>query len=94
MGWYKGEHCKSIEKSTCEALREVKGRISAEESRRWFVKYCISNLYFTVKLLLGVKLAPIQEIILKSFFQRDYSLQVAGRGFSKSFLISIFIIVY
>ena len=94
MAWEEGFHCKPIVKKASDSLRELKGTLTSEESRTWFTKFCMNNLYFTVKLLIGVKLAPVQEVILKAFLQRDFSLQVAGRGFSKSFIIAIFIILY
>ncbi len=93
--WIEGEHCKYKGRaSSYELLSKAKGKLEADEARIWFAKFCRSNLYFVVNLLIGVKLAPIQEIKLRSFFLRDYSLDIEGRGNGKSFIVSIFIILY
>ena len=96
MSWYNGKHCKDTSnlESAIDILNKQKGKLSIEEAQIWFTKFCKYNPSFTVKLLLGVTLAPIQDIIIRSFFIRDYGLMIAGRGFSKSFTISIFIILY
>jgi hypothetical protein len=94
MSWVQGEHCKKIKKGTLETLAETKGKISMKEAQVWFAKFCKANPSFTVKLLTGISLAPIQDIVIRSFFLRDSCLMIAGRGFSKSFTVSLFIILY
>lgn len=93
--WIEGKHCKKIVKPpTNDLLEAVKGNLESTEAQIWFAKFCQANPYFAVKLLIGVKLAPVQDIILRALIKRDFSLLIAGRGFSKSFTISIFIILY
>lgn len=94
MSWEAGYHTREPEKSSYEELAEVKGVISEEEAQIWFAKFCQANLFFTVKLLLGVELDLYQEIKLRAFFLRDFCLNIEGRGVGKSFTISIFIILY
>ena len=94
MAWIPGAHCKQIKKGTLETLAEVEGKIPMKEAQMWFATFCKANPSFTVKLLTGVALAPIQDIIIRSFFIRDSCLMIAGRGFSKSFTVSLFIILY
>jgi hypothetical protein len=94
MAWIPGEHCKKIKKGTLETLAEVKGKIPMREAQVWFATFCRANPSFAVKLLTGISLAPIQDIVIRSFFLRDSCLMVAGRGFSKSFTVSLFIILY
>ena len=53
------------------------------------------NLGFTWLLISGQDmLLPFQEIILNAWFEKDYSLVIAGRGVGKSYLLSIFILLY
>ena len=93
--WNEGYHCKYKDrKSSYDLLKEVKGKLEPDEARKWFAKFCKSNLSFIVNLLIGVKIAPIQEIKLRSFFLRDFALDIEGRGNGKSFIVSIFIILY
>lgn len=93
--WIEGEHILHKDKTpSWDELASVKGKISPDEARVWFAKFCKSNLYFTTQLLLGVKLAPIQELKLRTFFMRDFVLDIEGRGSGKSFIVSIFIILY
>lgn len=94
MAWIPGAHCKKIRKGTLETLAEVEGKISMKDAQIWFADFCKANPSFTVKLLTGVALAPIQDIIIRSFFIRDSCIMIAGRGFSKSFTVSLFIILY
>jgi hypothetical protein len=95
MAWIEGEHCKKITKpSTNELLAQVEGNLEDLEASVWFAKFCRANPYFAVQLLTGQKLYEIQDILIRALMQRDYSIIIAGRGFSKSWMISIFIILF
>ncbi len=52
------------------------------------------NLGFTVRVLTGWILEPYQRIMLKGWLAKNYTLTVAGRGFSKSWLFSHFCYLY
>lgn len=92
--WTPGPHAGKRKKSTNDELEEVSGTLNETEARVWFAKYCLANPAFMVYLLTQVKLDPVQDLLLRSFFLKDYCLVVAGRGFSKSFVISLFCILY
>lgn len=92
--WHEGVHPVKVTKSTNDCLEEVKGILSEDEAQKWFAKYCMANPSVMVFLLTQVKLDPVQDLLLRSFFLKDYCLLVAGRGFSKSFVISLFCIIY
>lgn len=94
MSWEAGYHTEKEVTSSIERLKEPKGHLTDEEAQIWFADFCKSNLFFTVKLLTGVSLDLYQEIKLKSFFLRDFCLNIEGRGVGKSFTISLFIILY
>lgn len=92
--WIEGEHAdKGPHKSVFDELRK-EGAMSKAEAGVWLAKYCHVSYYFLIRLLTGVKLAPVQEILLRTWFQKDENLIVAGRGFSKSFTVSLFIVLY
>ena len=92
--WNEGAHPIPFRKSTNDELDKVKGTLSEAEAQQWFARYCLANPAFMVYLLTRVKLDPVQDLLLRSFILKDYCLLVAGRGFSKSFVISLFCIIY
>ncbi len=95
MAWIAGHHHPQKDKAPlAEELYKVKGKLDDDEARKWFVKFCMANLSFATNILIGVKLAPIQEIKLRSFFLRNFILDIEGRGSGKSFVVAVFIVLY
>lgn len=93
--WNEGKHIARIPEETLnDKLGKIKGSLGPEEAQIWFAKFCHVNPYFAVRLLIGIEIAPIQDLIVRALMKKDFSLIIAGRGFSKSFTISIFIILY
>lgn len=93
--WIEGKHILYKDRApSWDDLGSISGDISPDEARLWFAKFCKSNLSFTTQLLTGVKLAPIQELKLRTFFMRDFVIDIEGRGSGKSFIVSIFILLY
>lgn len=91
--WNNGQHIQEPRNSLKE-LEAVKGPLEMEAAQIWFAKFCLANPSFALQLLTGVEIAPIQDLLIRSFFLRNYSLMIAGRGFSKTFTISLFIVLY
>lgn len=77
-----------------EEILKISGEMDETLAKVYLARFLKQNIGFTVNLLSGIELLPIQEIILRSILQRDNSLIVAARGFSKSFLISILAWLY
>ena len=75
-------------------VRELEGDLDDATAKITLAKFLKTNLGFTFEMLCGVKLMPIQELTLKALFTRDNNLIVAGRGWSKSYLIAVFSILY
>lgn len=71
-------------------LLELKGDLSDKEAKITLAKFLRHNIGFTVELLSGIKLAPYQEITLKGFLNRNFSMCVWGRGCGKTFIASVF----
>lgn len=94
MAWHVGSQ--KIEKieDYNSIVKELSGDLDDTIARITLTKFLKANLGFTFEMLCGIKLMPVQEILLKALFARDNALIVAGRGFSKSFLISVFSILY
>ena len=98
MSWHEGEHVPEInvEKINTD-WQDVKGDIPVEDAAIWFTKFLANNPYLASEFLIGPKLGkihPIQDIIIRTWFKKDFNLIIAGRGFSKSYTVSIFIVLY
>ena len=83
MSWIEGTKYKKDLENFNETFLSLKGPLEDKEARITLIKFLRQNLYFTTYLLSGVKLAPYQEITLKGFFNRNFSMCVWGRGCSK-----------
>lgn len=73
-----------------EELLKMKGTLEDQEAKNSLVKFLRHNIGFTTELITGIKLAPYQEITLKGFFNRNFSMCVWGRGCAKSFMAAVF----
>ena len=68
----------------------LKGSLGDRQAKITLAKFMRSNLGFTTELLSGIKLALYQEITLKAFFNRNFSMCVWGRGCGKSFIAAVY----
>lgn len=64
-------------------ILEEKGEISEERARYVLGKFLMYNLGFTVRILTGWIIEPYQRLVLKGWLAKNYTLTVAGRGWSK-----------
>lgn len=95
MAWNEGYHIKPFNPvSLNDRLAEVKGSLTVDQAQIWIARFCQANPYFAIKLLTGIEIAPIQDMIIRALMRKDFSLLIAGRGFSKSYIICLFIILY
>ena len=77
-----------------QTVLDITGDMDDVQARVTLAKFLRHNLGFTFQLMTGIEILPIQELILKALFLRDNGIIVAGRGLGKSFLISIFALLY
>lgn len=63
----------------------------AKASLAQFFRYNLGFLAFT---LCGFMLAPYQRLVIKTWFARNFSLTIAGRGTAKSTMCAVFCILY
>ena len=95
MAWEIGVQKRVQQPDIISELKALKGELTLDEAKAHLGKMLRYNLGFTWKLVSGQELfLPFQEIILNSWFSKDYSLFVAGRGVGKSYLLAIFICLY
>jgi hypothetical protein len=95
MAWNEGYHIKPFNPRTLnDRLEDWKGTLTTEQSQMWIAKFCQANPYFAIRLLTGIEIAPIQDMIIRALMRKDFSLLIAGRGFSKSYIICLFVVLY
>lgn len=64
-------------------LLAIKGDLEEEESRRLLSEFLRYNIGFTTKILTGINLEPIQRLVIKGWFAKNFIMSIASRGFSK-----------
>lgn len=84
--WVTGKQVieKIPEKSLNQQLLELKGELDNETARITLAKFLKNNLKLSCELLLGVNIERFQEITLKGFFNKNFSMLVWARGASKT----------
>ena len=73
-----------------QELSKLVGELPDKEAKISLAQFLYCNLGLTTELISGIQLAAFQEIVLKTWFNRNFNLFVAGRGGSKSTLAAIF----
>lgn len=72
-----------------DKLLQIPGELEDEMAKITFAQFLRYNLGIAVDWVAGFKMTPHQEIALKAFFLRNYSMCVWGRGASKSTMAAI-----
>ena len=88
--WYSPEKYEKEIPNLNEEFLKIKGEIYDKEAKIQLARFLRHNLGFTTELISGIKLAPYQEITLKGFFNRNFSMCVWGRGCGKSFMAAVY----
>ncbi len=94
--WYPHKQRVIRFKDYTDDLKKYTGELDDIQTRIFLAKYFRTNIGLTFELLNGgsVRLYELQELILRAMFIRDNGMVVAARGFSKSYLIAFFSILY
>ena len=88
--WYCPDKYKDPIVDINKEILQLGGELEDKEARITLAKFLRSNLGITTELISGIKLAPFQEITLKAFFNRNFSMCVWGRGCGKTFIAAIY----
>lgn len=97
MSWINGQQtnrCVITPEKEWERQYALEGFLEEDVAKRELYKFFRNNISFSARTLIGVDLYPIQSIIIKTMFERDYILNIIGRGGSKSFLSGVFAALY
>lgn len=68
----------------------LEGELTDEQAKATLAEFLYHNPAFLMDILGGMKLFPIQELVIKAWSRNDYNLAVWGRGVSKSFCVAVF----
>src|ERR1700722_1902411 len=74
--------------------KELKGELEYDFARKTLGKFMMHNIGFFVRFLTGFQLEAYQRIMIKGWLQKNFTLTVAGRGFSKTFNVTHFAYLY
>jgi hypothetical protein len=91
--WITGKQDIIIPQSVNKELLGLRGELDISEARITLAKFLRNNVGIAAELLLGIKLEKYQELTIKGFFNRNYSMLVWGRGGAKSFCAAVFCIL-
>ncbi len=87
---------KIIRPNVNRELLNLDGELTDAAAKAALGRFLRANLGFGLELLTQrkVRLAAYQEILLKAIFNRNFSMIVASRGGSKSFIATILAFLY
>jgi len=64
-------------------MMALQGELTDEQSKATLAEFLYHNPAFMMDLIAGIKMFPMQELIIKGWMRTDYNLGVWGRGVSK-----------
>lgn len=88
--WYSPEKYNRIIPNLNDEYSRLKDTLEDKEAKITLAKFLRSNIGITTELISGIKLWPYQEIVIKGMLNRNFCMNVWGRGASKSFSAAVF----
>lgn len=88
--WYCPDKYKKEVPDVNQRLMALKGELEDKEAKIALAQFLRANIGITTELISNVKLSPYQEVILKSLLNRNFCLNVWGRGCGKSFIAAVY----
>lgn len=75
-------------------MLELTGELTYEQAQATLCEFLYHNPAFLMDFLAGIKMFPMQELVIKGWMKNDYNLGVWGRGVSKSWAVALFAIIW
>lgn len=72
----------------------LEGELTDEHAKATLAEFFYHNPAFMMDIIAGLKLYPMQELIIKGWMRNDYNLGVWGRGVSKSWTVALFALIW
>ena len=92
--WVQGNNNIRPRENIADKLMALVGELTDDQAKATLAEFLFSNPAFMTDLMAGIKLFPMQEVILKGWMRNDYNLGVWGRGVSKSYTVALFAIIW
>ena len=77
-----------------DKFKKLEGFIPLDEAKVSLAEFLFNNLGFTIELFFNLKIFPFQEMLIRSWFDHSFCMNVLGRGCSKSYSVAIFCCLY
>tara|TARA_R110000744_G_scaffold238416_1_gene355893 strand:+ start:4729 stop:6792 length:2064 start_codon:yes stop_codon:yes gene_type:complete len=94
---YENAWLELTEEDMKKSLRPLSNLSDKEKSEfhLYIIKKMRDPAYFhwTVQVLMGIDLLPVQTCILRELWKRPFPMYIASRGFGKSFLLAVYCIL-
>lgn len=75
-------------------MMALEGELSDEDAKATLAEFLYHNPAFMLDIIAGIKLFPMQELIIKGWMKSDYNMGVWGRGVSKSWTVALFALIW
>lgn len=92
--WVCGNNDLPPREDTNAKMMALEGELSDEKARATLAEFLYANPAFMADLVAGVKLFPMQEMLMKGWMLTDYNLCVWSRGGGKSWLVALFCLLW
>lgn len=94
MSWYEGVQPRVYPENINEQLSKIEGFMEEKDAKFWLYKFFRANPSYATYMLMGVKLLPFQQILIKGMMQNDYTLAILSRSGGKTWLTGVFVGLY
>lgn len=94
MAWNQGNNNIRSRENVTAKLMALKGELTDDQAKAALCEFLFANPAFMMDLIAGIKMFPMQEVIIKGWMHNDYNLGVMGRGVSKSWSVALFAIIW
>ena len=82
--WYETNNNIAPRENVTEKMMKLEGELTYEQAQATLAEFLFSNPAYMMDLIAGIKMFPMQEVIIKGWMRNNYNLGVWGRGVSKT----------
>lgn len=75
-------------------INAIEGDLTEEEAQSLLAEFLIANPAFTLEMVAGIKIYPMQELLFKGWMRNDFNMAVWGRGIGKSVMAAMFAMLW
>lgn len=79
---------------TIAKMLALQGELTDDLAQATFAEFCYSNPSFFLELIAGIRLFPMQELVIKGWMRNSFNMAVWSRGMSKSFSLAAFCLIW